>query len=85
MAHIIIDGIIPIDEHRFPLVCGAVDGSLDTHPIGYNRSITDDGKLVLTVKAADSSYMAAAVPTNVTFGGTNVTQTSGSTVPITSG
>ena len=39
-------------------------------------------KIGLTVKAADSSYMAAAVPANVTFGGTNVTQTSGSTVTV---
>ena len=30
-------------------------------------------KLTMTIKAADSSYMAAAVPTSVTFGGTNVT------------
>ncbi len=42
-------------------------------------------KISLTVKAADSSYMAAAVPTNVTFGGTNVTQTSGSTVTVEPG
>ena len=42
-------------------------------------------KLTMTIKAADSSYMAAAVPTNVTFGGSNVTQTSGSTVTVEPG
>ena len=42
-------------------------------------------RIPMTVKAADSSYMAAAVPTNVTFGGTNVTQTSGSTVTVEPG
>ena len=42
-------------------------------------------KLTVTIKAADSSYMAAAVPTSVTFGGTNVTQTSGSTVTVEPG
>ena len=42
-------------------------------------------KLTMTIKAADSSYMAAAVPTSVTFGGTNVTQTSGSTVTVEPG
>ena len=39
----------------------------------------------MALKAADSSFMAAAVPTNVTFGGANVTQTSGSTVTVESG
>ena len=42
-------------------------------------------KLTMTVKAADSSYMAAAVPTDVTFGGANVAQTSGSTVTVEQG
>ena len=39
-------------------------------------------KLSFTVKAADSSYMAAAVPTDVSFGGTNVSQVSGGTVTV---
>ena len=42
-------------------------------------------KITMALKAADSSFMAAAVPTNVTFGGANVTQTSGSTVTVESG
>ena len=42
-------------------------------------------KIKMALKAADSSFMAAAVPTNVTFGGANVTQTSGSTVTVESG
>ena len=42
-------------------------------------------RIPMTVKAADSSYMAAAVPTNVTFGGTNVTQASGSAVTVDAG
>lgn len=42
-------------------------------------------RITMAVKAADSSFMAAAVPTNVTFGGTNVTQTSGSTVTVEPG
>ena len=44
-----------------------------------------DAKIALTVKAADSSYMAAAVPTDVTLGGTNVTAAGGSYVTVDHG
>lgn len=39
-------------------------------------------KLQFTVKAADENYMAAAVPTDLTVGGTNVTSSGGSTVTV---
>ena len=39
-------------------------------------------KLQFTVKAADDNYMAAAVPTDLTVGGTNVTSSGGSTVTV---
>lgn len=51
----------------------------------YGGYALPGAKLSLTVKAADASYMAAAVPTDITFGGTNVTKGTGSTVTVNTG
>lgn len=51
----------------------------------YGGYALPGAKLTLTVKAADASYMAAAVPTDITFGGTNVTKESGSSLRVNTG
>lgn len=51
----------------------------------YGGYALPGAKLPFTVKAADASYMAAAVPTDITFGGTNVTKDAGSTVTVNTG
>lgn len=48
----------------------------------YKGYALPGAKISLIVKAADSNYMAAAVPTDITFGGTNVSQSGGSTFTV---
>lgn len=51
----------------------------------YGGYALPGAKLSLTVKAADSNYMAAAVPTDITFGGSNVTKGSGNSLTVNTG
>lgn len=51
----------------------------------YGGYALPGAKLSFTVKAADSNYMAAAVPTDVTFGGTNVTKADASYLRVNTG